>query len=164
MTLRRRLAVLLVACLLGTAACSSDGGPLERAADVPGGVDEPTDLSVFDLRPGDCLVRPEEPKAKLGIVNAVPCTDIHDLEVFDLVDYDDGDTYPGESELGDFADGACVTRFAGYVGEDYLDSELFVTYLLPTLESWNADGDHDRTVVCLVTDPTRPRRASAVES
>ena len=154
--------VAVAALVLAVGACSSDG-PLERGADDPGGVDSPATLSVFDLRPGDCLMRPGQPTAKLGTVDAVPCSDAHDLEVFSLVDYADGDTYPGEADLGDFADGACVSDFAGYVGSDYLDSELFVTYLLPTLESWNADGDNDRTVVCLITDPSAPRQSSAVQ-
>lgn len=155
----RIVLAIAVLALLATA-CSSDG-PLERGADEPGGVDEPAELSVFDLRPGDCFLRPDEPKAKLGTVDAVPCRDAHDLEVFDLVTYDESDTFPGESELGTFADGECVTSFAGYVGEDYLDSELFVTYLLPTMESWTSDEGDDRTIVCLVTDPAAPRQTSA---
>ena len=158
--LPRPLPAVAISAVVAVAACSSSG-PTERAADVPGGVDSPTELSTFDLRPGDCLVAPDDIQAKLGSIDAVPCDDPHDFEVFALADYDDSDTFPGEDELNDFADGQCITDFLGYTGDDYLDSELFVTYLLPTIESWNSADRTDRTAVCLLTDPSRQRSSSA---
>ncbi len=57
--------------------------------------------------------------------------------------------YPGEDVLKKFADGTCAQRFSEYVGVDYLDSDLFFTYLLPSARSWEQASD--RNVLCFIT-------------
>ncbi|HEY2811878.1 MAG TPA: septum formation family protein [Acidimicrobiales bacterium] len=136
----------IAAALLLTCACSGGGGP---GRDKNGQVTSPGDLSVFDLRVGDCFTPSKDVKAEIESVHVVPCKDSHTQESFALVQYDKGDTYPGDSELGNFADGACLARYQDYVGVNYLDSKLFYTYLLPSARSWN-DGK-DRKVVCIIT-------------
>ncbi len=136
---------VVVAGLAFLAACS--GGGLERGKD--GQVTKAGDLSVFDLRPGDCFTPPKDVKAEIQKLHVVPCKDQHTQETFAVVNYDKGDVYPGDQVLTDFADGACLSHFQDYVGVNYLDSKLFYTYLLPSARSWN-DGK-DRKVVCIVT-------------
>ena len=105
-------------------------------------------LSVFHLRPGTCVVTPTQIKAQLSTLKAVPCKEPHTEEVYALVVDHSGQTYPGTAALQTFANGACLQRYAGYVGVDYRDSSLFFTYLLPSVRSWAA-GDH--TVDCVIS-------------
>lgn len=146
-------ATAAVAVLL--AACSGGGG----GRDDEGRITEPTDVAVFDLRVGDCLAPDQGVVAELEEVRAVPCEDPHLHEVFFLAEWDGGDTFPGDTALADFADGACIAEFEAYVGTDYLDSALFHTYLLPTLRSW--DERNDRQVVCLAASAGEPLQGSS---
>lgn len=105
--------------------------------------------SVFHLKVGDCLVPPSTVQAELASIKVVACHEPHTQEVFALVqDSGAGDNYPGDTALRTFADGNCLQAFAGYVGVDYRYSQLFYTYLLPSVRSWAAK---DRTIVCVVT-------------
>lgn len=135
---------LLAAVLTALAACSSDTET----------------VSVFDAAPEECFVTPEEVTAEISELSRVDCTEPHDQEAYAVVDYD-GDDFPGEVALKDFADGACATEFAPYVGIDYRDSTLFFTYLLPSARSWEGD---DRSVTCFVTTTGEPLTASVKDS
>lgn len=128
------LAALIVA-VTAPAGCSS--------AKQPG-----VQVSVFHLRPGACVETPSAIKAELSSLKVVSCHQAHTEEVYALVADNAGDTYPGTSALQSFANGACLQRYAGYVGVDYRDSSLFFTYLLPSVRSWAA-GDH--TVDCVIS-------------
>lgn len=141
------LAAALAAVVL--AGCSS-GGP-------KAGVQ----LSVFHLRVGDCVMTPTAVKAELSSLKVVPCRQPHTEEVYALVSDGAGDSYPGTSALQKFAQGACLQRFSGYVGDDYRDSALFYTYLLPSVRSW-ASGDH--TVDCVITTTGRALTRSVKNS
>lgn len=105
-------------------------------------------LSVFHLRVGECVMTPKTVKAQLTSLDVVACQEPHTEEVYALVDDPGGDNYPGTTALQNFANGACLERFAGYVGIDYQDSSLFYTYLLPSVRSWS---EGDRTVDCVIT-------------
>jgi hypothetical protein len=116
-------------------------------------------VSVFLLRKGNCVVPPTTVRAEVSQVEVVPCEVPHTQEVFALVNYKQQDTYPGSSALKTFADAACLEGYAGYVGVDYRDSQLFYTYLLPSARSWNSDKN-DRQVVCLITTTGQPLTGS----
>ncbi|MBO0899211.1 septum formation family protein [Cellulomonas sp. zg-ZUI199] len=105
---------------------------------------------VLDLAVGDCVVTPDDVQAELTDVTTVACDAPHQMEVYALVpDALDGpEAHPGVDALAAFADGVCAERFAGYVGVDYRDSDLFLTYLLPSARGWS---EGDTTVTCLVT-------------
>lgn len=143
---RAALALPLVALAL-TGGCGGDDGA-ERGSD--GRVTEPGDVSVYELLTGDCLSPPDEVQAGIEEVEVVPCADPHTQEVFATVDYElpeDNDDFPGDDEIDAFAQGACLDPFTDYVGVDYIDSSLFITYLLPTVRSWNEEND--REIVCI---------------
>jgi hypothetical protein len=94
-------------------------------------------VSVFSLRPGDCLVPPTQIQANLSTVERVACSTPHTQEVFALVK---------DSSAGD-----------PYVGVPYQHSTLFYTYLFPSPRSWAAD---DRTVDCVITTTGQKLTAS----
>ena len=134
-------AVLLV--LLGCSGCWT-GGSKSKAKQI----------SVFDVKPGDCFGAPGQVKAELTKLSSVACSAPHTQEAYAKVGYRSKDgstpsTYPGDALLKSFADGACAQEFTGYVGTDYLDSSLFFTYLLPSARGW--EQQQDRNVVCFVT-------------
>lgn len=137
----RLLAVLAMGGMAATglAGCSSSRSP-------------GANLSVFHLRPGQCILPPAAVKAELSSVKVVSCRTPHTGEVYSLVKDPGGDNYPGTTALQSFANGACLDGFSHYVGVDYRDSSLFFTYLLPTIRSWSS-GDH--TIDCVATTTGR---------
>lgn len=150
----RRTAAVTTGVLLATAVsgCSLFGG-----GSGPG-----RDVSVFKLKPGDCLLPQTAVKEQLSDVQVVPCNEPHTQEAYAIVRYDrpasatssgataaDPNAYPGAGVLKQFADGACAQHYGSYVGIDYPDSSLFFTYLLPSARGWQQKDD--RSVVCFVT-------------
>lgn len=155
----RRATAGTVAILFALGACTDSDGA-SRGKD--GRVTSPTDVSVFELTVGDCIVPPQEVKAELGTVRVVPCKDEHTQEAFAVEPYTDGDAYPGDQALTAFADGVCLEKYQGYVGIAYQDSKLFYTYLLPSARSWN--DEKDRKVVCIITTTGDQLTASVKDS
>jgi hypothetical protein len=155
---RRPVVVVLVAALAVTgAACSKD-----KAKREGGEITKAGPISVFDLRPGDCLLPDDKTVGEIEKINAVPCSEKHTQEVFALPEYtDEGGVYPGEDEIKKFADASCLEAFGSYTGTDYLDSNLFFTYLHPSLDSWN-DGD-DRQVICVIVSPSEDGMTGSVK-
>ena len=142
--MRRAPLLVLVAALALAGACSKDKADREG-----GSITDAGPLSVFDLRPGDCLYPDDKAVGEIENIQAVPCDEPHTQEVYAVADFpDDGGVYPGEAEITKFADASCLEAFEQYTGTDYLDSDLFFSYLHPSLDSWNS-GD-DRTVVCVI--------------
>jgi hypothetical protein len=143
----RGIPLLALALALG----GGCGGDDDAGRGADGRVTEAGDVSVFELLEGDCLSPPEEVQAGLEQVTVVPCAEPHTQEVFAVLDYEipDGtdDDFPGDSEMEAYAEAECLDPFTDYVGVDYLDSTLFLTFLVPTVVSWNEEGD--REVVCI---------------
>jgi hypothetical protein len=136
--------------------------PLLAGCGLLGFGDDSDGVSVFSIEPGQCFEGQTEVKAQLSELTEVDCDDEHAQEAYALVTYEDAegqtpDTYPGDDALTKFAQGACAGEYAKYVGIDYLDSELFYTYLLPSARSWE---DDDRSAICFVTSAGEPLRGS----
>lgn len=141
---RTPLAVALLAGLVLAGACSD-----EEAERDGGVITDAGPISVFELRTGDCLYPDDKAVGEIENIQAVPCDEPHTQEVFAVPEFPDrGGVYPGESEIQQFADASCLEAFAEYTGTDYLDSNLYFSYLHPSLDSWNS-GD-DRQVVCVI--------------
>ena len=165
MTLRRRrrpgaLTLLCLVALAGPlAACSDDDG-VSRGPD--GRVEEAGDVSVFELLPGDCMTPPERVATSVGEVRVVPCDEPHTQEVFALLEFgpleEGADDFPGDDRVEAFAQATCIEPFVDYVGIDYVDSSLFITYLLPTVRSWTEEAD--REVVCIAQTAGEPLEES----
>jgi hypothetical protein len=103
-------------------------------------------VSAFDIRVGDCL-----DDATVGTATAttqiVPCTGPHDSEAFAEFTVT-GDKYPGDDKLQAQAQSDCGgTAFAQFVGIASSDSNLQVSYYLPTSDTW-AGGD--RKITCTI--------------
>lgn len=130
------LAVISVAVL--AAAC----GP-ER--DDTGQLTEAQDVAATDVEVGDCFNA--DTGESITDVGGVPCEQPHVYEVFALAQHDGGDdaAYPGDTQIQTQAEELCVAEFEGYVGLPYEESELLLTTVNPSQESW--DGG-DRETIC----------------
>jgi hypothetical protein len=116
-------------------------------------------LSVLDLEIGDCFVPPDDLGTELVDVEGVPCSEPHQHEVFAVAAWTDGELRPDDRDFGVFADTRCLAAFRDYTGVDYLESPLVLTYLLPSIRSWNEVGD--REVVCVARSPEELERSVA---
>lgn len=100
--------------------------------------------SVFNLKVGDCFDDESSNSTGVSDVPVVDCADPHDNEVYADTELPDG-SYPGEASISETGDEFCLNEFEGYVGKDYYESVLRISYFLPSTQSW-ADGD--RLITC----------------
>jgi hypothetical protein len=142
MRLRLFAGAALIMVLL--AACSDSGA--ERTNGVITGAGN---LSVHDLRPGDCLDRPDKDSEEIDKVKGVPCDEKHAEEIFAKIIYTGGDAYPDAKAMEKYATARCEAAYRPYVGIDYNASKLLLTYLAPSQDGW--EKDDDRTILCIVT-------------
>lgn len=138
---RRLLAVAVLAIVMASACTSiprNDGGGLSEAADIP----------VTEFAIGDCFDDPIF--GEVTDVPGVPCEVPHDNEVYAIFDHTDADqAWPGQDVMDADAFEACVARFQSYVGADYANSRLDLSFFTPLEEGWD-NGDHE--IVCFLYD------------
>ena len=112
-----------------------------------GEIEKSSDLSVLDLRVGDCFDDKDPSADQTADVNAVPCTTEHEYEVFYIRAMGDG-SYPTDDAFDTYVTQNCDPAFGAYIGKAYDDSDLDIFYLPPTDDSWRSG---DRTVKCAPT-------------
>lgn len=124
---------------------------------LAGGCDTSSDeagaATLFRLQTGDCFRSSAGTSGRtveIKDVTTVPCADAHDGEVFAVVAHPAARdaAYPGDDAVADFASGECLTRFSGYTGATYDDSDLQVATVRPDQDSWA--GKDDRDVACVL--------------
>ena len=136
----------LVGLALLAVACTD-----EPVRDDAGVVINPGEVSVLELRPGDCLDPDPDVSGEVSHLPVVPCEEAHLQEVFAVVTHPE-DAYPGAAGVAAFADVACPQELEDRFGLSLADGVLF-SYLLPSFDGWNADGDRD--IVCVLVFPER---------
>jgi hypothetical protein len=114
------------------------------------GRDGGREVGFGDLREGDCFNMPSGHRVRS--VDAVPCHESHDAEVYRTFRLSAGD-YPGDDAVLARAEQGCTRKFDEFVGTPYGDSVLDVFYLYPAVETWNLG---ERGVTCSVYQPTGP--------
>lgn len=115
--------------------------------DDSGAIVESGGLGAFAMHVGDCFNEPDEDL--VVSVEGVPCSDVHDAEVFAEHDVSGPVDWPGYDHFEEAAWMGCFDRFAPYVANTYADSTLDIAILTPTERSW---GQGDRTVTCYLVD------------
>ncbi|MEX0868105.1 MAG: septum formation family protein [Nitriliruptoraceae bacterium] len=106
----------------------------------------------FDLTVGMCFDDPDVDDGRVHEVTTADCEQPHDNEVYWVIELPDGD-FPGVEDISVIADEGCLAAFPEAIGEDYLESDYFASYLAPSAGSW-ADGD--RSIVCYAFDQDGP--------
>jgi hypothetical protein len=138
-------------------ACSpnSSGGGIRDAKNV---VVKPGEWSVFDLHVGDCLAPPEDLKpGEIAKIHVVPCAEPHRQEVFASV-VNKVDAFPGTASLDQFASTGCMQQLQTELGVAPSDG-YFISYLLPSFDSWNKNDD--KKVTCVLVFPTEGQVAGS---
>ena len=97
-----------------------------------------SDGNVFELEVGDCFQ--EIGATEISDVEMVDCAEPHNHEVIAVWNVT-GDSLPADSA---FEDG-CVDRFDAAIGTPYLESDIYVTPIYPSPQSWDQG---DREVIC----------------
>ena len=96
---------------------------------------------------GSCLRFDADIGAEVTELPVTECTVTHSHEIYAVVVSGD-DVYPGFDALEDTALTECLGAFEGYVGVSPFDSTLLYSWLVPTLDSWNREGDKE--TVCVI--------------
>ncbi|MGI9032812.1 MAG: septum formation family protein [Acidimicrobiales bacterium] len=109
-----------------------------------------------ELRPGDCLEKPDNTFVR---ADRVVCTKDHDLEVFALIDdpAPRSAKYPGQQILEREANVACPPQFQSYVGVPFDQSSLTVLFYVPTKTNWEGGN---RRLLCTVAAKTGKLKGS----
>lgn len=136
-----RLVLLATVLALGGAACAD-----EPTRDEAGEITETEGVDPNALQAGDCFNDPE-PGASTQVteLEAVPCDEPHDNEVFHVFDLDDGE-FPGADEVKELGLAGCEPELERYVGATAQEAGLAIVPVTPTEQSWNELDD--RTVLC----------------
>jgi len=140
-------AVWVLVVVLGVAAFLS--GRADR--DASGAVVKPGTVDVLSLRVGDCVQLPTDSTFDTAKLPAVPCSQLHDGEVYVVGSLGLTGTYPGEAVVTKAAQEVCGAAFEPFVGTSYDQSSIDVTYLFPRQREWQLG---DRGVTCILTPRT----------
>ncbi len=114
---------------------------------------KPSGTPVLDLAtqgPGTCLNVPDSLGETVTALPVIDCATPHTHEIFAVVADTGSDVFPGDQALNAFAERSCTGTFEPYVGVSVFDSKLLMTWLVPTLSSWN--DHHDDKVLCVLAD------------
>ena len=152
---------LLLILLAATPALVGGACADEPTRDESGEITETEDVDPNTLQAGDCFNDPEaENTTRVEELQAVPCDEPHDNEVFHVFDLDDGD-FPGADEVKELGLAGCEPELEAYVGATAEEAGLAVVPVTPTEDSWN-DLD-DRTVICALYNADASKLTGSIE-
>lgn len=106
-------------------------------------------VSVADLAVGDCF--DVGGGDEVSQVDAAPCSEAHQYELFHVATWRDGDGFPSQDAMDDFVVNECGPAFSAYLGAGTATAALDVIFFTPTEDGWE---DGDRVFQCAVYDTT----------
>jgi len=117
----QRIALAMVAggLALGLGACSTLFGPQYRAGD--GKITAAASIDSSSLQVGDCIVNVSDLGDSVNKIAVVPCTTPHEAEVYA--------TSKSQANDKTTLDQFCTDAFQPYVGIDFDETALEVTYI-----------------------------------
>jgi len=145
---RLRIFAIVLLGALFVAACS-------------GGDDGEAVIDLTDSEIGTCLDFGDSIDEEITVLPVVPCGEPHTHEIY-AIEFSEAATYPGFEALEADAQAKCLGAFEDYVGVSAFDSELFFSWLVPTLNSW--DRDDDRQIVCVIGEGNGAPLVGTVEN
>jgi WD40 repeat protein len=94
-------------------------------------------------------------------VAIVDCGEVHDLEVFAVLEHPApyGEPYPGELIVDEYAESECGERFQSYTGKTLSESGYFLYWFKPTASGWQDYSD--RRITCSLQHVDGPITGSA---
>ena len=100
-------------------------------------------VGVLRLLPGDCFLLGAD---EIEEVDAVPCDEDHQAEVFAVFDLADTE-WPGAAAVAQVTKSGCLDRFRNATGHVFDPVHMAITGYAPSERSWK----EDRRVLCVVT-------------
>ncbi|WP_243225810.1 septum formation family protein [Microbacterium sp. CIAB417] len=140
------LSIALSGCSAITSVFSGDAPRDEETGEVT----EESNISIFQLKLGDCLPADAMSGAEQTDADVVPCDEPHGYEVYHEFELADGE-FPGSDAIQTEVEAQCLPAFGEFVGLSYDESTLDITWYEPTESSWTEGND--RLVQCLILDP-----------
>lgn len=134
---------------VSTLAFQADAAEIETVAMSVAAVNQGP-VSVWELRPGTCLTDPGV-ESWPDVVDAKPCTDPHDIEVYGIGRWPDQEAYPGREALWAAGTWYCLEQFPRYTGVAFAEATVEVGVLTPDESEW---ADEHRRLACLLTSGT----------
>ena len=123
--------------------------------DAPEGTKQVDVFNTDDVTVGTCVKVGEGLGPEVDTLPVIECSKEHSHEIFATPVYFQEDVqpgqevYPGLAELEAFAQRTCLPAFEGYVGISSFDSVYFISWLVPTLDSFNDEKEKDRRILCI---------------
>ncbi len=96
------------------------------------------------LKVGQCIQLPDDDE--VGDITTANCAEEHTGEVYYILTLTQ-DTLPSRAEIEKLTSDTCDDNFEAYVGSATNETELDVTAMFPTKNSWDKG---DRDIVCIV--------------
>lgn len=100
-----------------------------------------------------CLLVDDSMGPEVDDLPVVDCGEEHSHEIFAVIP-SSSEVYPGFEALEQEAQVVCLAAFEPYVGISAFDSNLFYSWMVPTLAGWEDkrfnDGKGDRNIICVV--------------
>lgn len=118
------------------------------------------DLTVSDLRPGDCFDIQDPAAETIDAVSAMPCSELHEYQMIFFGEMPPGGTYPTDAVFETYMRDNCLPAFATFIGRDYAGSTLEIDWFTPTTDGWIRGG---RSVECVAYDPDQPRLTQSLQ-
>jgi hypothetical protein len=118
-----------------------------------------TEVAVFKIKVGDCL-NGDPTAASAESMDRLDCAAPHLYEAYHVQALT-GDSFPGEKSVREQGDSICTAQFAAFVGKSFDDSELTLTAMYPTVESWEQQSDRD--ILCLITTQDDSKRSGTAK-
>ncbi|MBT6443539.1 MAG: hypothetical protein HOK58_00955 [Acidimicrobiaceae bacterium] len=107
---------------------------------------------------GTCLLVDDSVGAEINDLPTVDCAEEHTHEIYAIIN-SASSAYPGFEALEAEAQVLCLEAFEPYVGISPFDSNLFYSWIVPTLTSWEdkdvkesagVESNGDREIICVV--------------
>lgn len=144
MKISKKSFLVILALALFASACGDSGA----TRDEQGEIVEEGGVSAFSMQVGDCVLEPDS--EQIGSLDAVPCDQPHDFEVYALFDMTNGD-WPGQDVVDAAVEERCPILYEEAIGISYLESAYYFQAIYPTIDSWI--NGNDREIVCVVFEP-----------
>lgn len=129
--------------------------------DDSGAISSGGTLAIEDLHVGDCFTLGEEEADAVSEVEAKPCGEAHEYELFHVANWTDpASGYPTDDAMTDFIVAECLPAFERYVGTGFEESQLDFVHFVPVEEGWDAG---DRLFQCALFDPASATLTESLE-
>lgn len=128
--------------------------------DSGGAISDSGTLGVDDLRIGDCFDLGDG-EVEFSDVDAGPCNEPHQFELFHVATWDGGSGYPTDEAMVEFVLANCDPAFEAYVGSSPMTSQFGWEPFTPTEPAWTAG---DRSIRCVASDPSDPALTASIRN